>query len=146
MAGNFKYVIKFKMDPSQDWQTAEGDYEGNMALDGRYLLTNVTGAMMGDQFKGMGCLGYDNTLQKPVSAWIDNMGTGIMRSEGTCSNDDKTLTFEGEMMDPMTKKMTKYKYVYDIKNNDEFSMHWWQPSMSDGKMFESMVIDYTRVK
>ena len=146
MVGNFTYTLKFKMDPSQDWTTSEGTYEGNMAMDGRYLLTDVKGDMMGSQFHGMGCLAYDNVLKKYVSAWIDNMGTGIMRTEGAGDAANKVITFEGKMMDPMTRKETAYKYVYEIKSNDAFTMRWWQPGMADGKMFESMVIEYTREK
>jgi hypothetical protein len=146
MAGNFKYVTKFRMDPAQDWMSSEGDYNGEMAMDGRYLMINVKGPMMGMNFMGMGCLGYDNMLQKFVAGWIDNMGTGIMRSEGVGSDNDKTITFTGQMLEPMTKKMTDYKYAYEIKSNDEFVMRWWTPSMKDGKMFESMTITYTRVK
>jgi hypothetical protein len=146
MAGKFKYVNKWKMDPAQDWTTTEGDYTGEMGLDGRYLLTNVSGPMMGSQFVGMGCLGYDNTIQKHVAAWIDNMGTGIMRSEGTCDGACKVITFEGDMVCPTNKKLEHYKYIYEIKSNDEFTMRWWSPSMTDGKMFESMVIEYKRVK
>ena len=87
MAGKFKYTNKWKMDPSQDWTVTEGDYDGQMMMGGRYLMVTVKGPMMGSEFEGMGCLGYDNTIQKHVAGWIDNMGTGIMRSEGTCDND-----------------------------------------------------------
>jgi len=146
MVGNFKYVNKFKMDPAQEWNTTEGEYSGEMGMGGRYLLYNVKGNMMGMEFNGMGCLGYDNVAQKFVSGWIDNMGTGLMRAEGMSKDGDKTIVFEGEMLDPMTKKMTKYKNQYEIKSNDEFVMRWWSPSMTDGKMFESMVISFTRVK
>lgn len=146
MAGNFKFSNKFKMDPTEEWQTCEGTYEGESCMDGRYLLSEVNGNMMGMPFQGMGCLGYDNAIKKYVAAWIDNMGTGIMRSEGTGSADGKTITFEGEMMCPMERTNKAYKYVYEIKSNDEFVMRWWSPAMGDGKMFESMVITYTRVK
>ena len=101
---------------------------------------------MEQPFHGQGLTGYDNLKKKYVGTWIDNMGTGIMRSEGTCDGACKTITFEGEMMDPMLKKMTKYKYTFEVKSNDEFAMRWWSPSMSDGKMFEMMTITYTRVK
>ena len=146
MAGKFKYTNKFKMDPSQEWTTSEGDYEGEMALGGRFLMSNVRGPMMGSTFEGMGCLGYDNTLKKYVAGWIDNMSTGVMRSEGTSSDNGKTITFAGEMMCAIEHTMKQYKYQYEIKSNDEFTMRWWAPGMSDGKMFESMVITYTRVK
>lgn len=146
MAGNFKYVNKFKMDPSAEWTTSEGEYSGEMIMDGKFLAVNVKGPMMGMDFNGMGVLGYDNTLKKHVSGWIDNMGTGVMRSEGTCDGACKTITFEGDMIDPMTGKPCAYKYVYEIQSNDNFTMRWWSPSPTDGKMFESMVINYTRVK
>jgi roadblock/LC7 domain-containing protein len=146
MAGNFTYTMKMRMDPNQDWMTSEGKYEGEMIMGGRYLATRNTGEFMGQEFLGMGCLGYDNVLGKHVAAWIDNMGTGIMRSEGTCDDTGKVITFEGEMIDAMTKKPIQYKYVYEIKSDDEFTMRWWGPSMTDGKMFESMVIESKRVK
>ena len=146
MAGKFKYTNKFKMDPTQDWTTSEGAYEGEMCLDGRFLMSKVEGPMMGMPFKGMGGLGYDNAMKKYVAVWADNMSTGIMRSEGTGSADGKTITFEGDMFCPIERKDKPYKYTYEIKSNDEFTMRWWSPSMSDGKMFESMVITYTRVK
>lgn len=146
MAGRFTYTSKFRMDPAQEWMTSQGDYEGDMAMDGRYLMTRVTGEMMGAPFVGMGCLAYDNVLQKYVSAWIDSMSTGIMRSEGTADASGKVITFEGEMVDPMTRKPCAYKYAFEVKSNDEFTMRWWSPSMSDGKMFESMVIEYKREK
>jgi hypothetical protein len=85
-------------------------------------------------------------LGKYVNAWLDNMSTGIMRCEGTSTDDGKTITFTGEMMDPMTKKNTPFKQEFKITGPDSFTMTWWSPSMSDGKMFESMNIEYTRVK
>ena len=33
-------------------------------------------------FKGTGIEGYDNGKKKFVGTWMDNMGTGIMMSEG----------------------------------------------------------------
>ena len=146
MSGKFKAVNKFKMNPTDEWQTSEGTYEGETCMDGRYLLMNVQANMMGMPFQGMGCLGYDNVLKKYVAAWIDNMGTGIMRSEGTSSDGGKTITFAGEMMCPVEHANKAYKYTYEIKSGDEFVMRWWSPSMTDGKMFESMVVTYTREK
>jgi hypothetical protein len=133
------------MDPAQEWESAEGTYKGEMILGGRYLAVSVSGPMMGQTFEGMGCIGYDNITGKHFSAWIDSMSTAMMTSHGTCSPDHKTLTFEGEMIDPMTKKPCKHKMVYTIKDNDSFTMKMWSPSMSNGEMFECMTIDYTRV-
>lgn len=145
MAGKFKYVNKWRMGPDQEWVVSEGEYEGEMILGGRYLAFNVTGPMMGETFTGMGVLGYDNSLNKHVSGWVDNMGTGLMRMEGVCDGACKTITFEGECNDPLTSKMKRYKEVLSVQDNDSFTMKWWEPA-PDGTMFESMNITYTRVK
>lgn len=145
MAGKFKYVNKWRMDPKQDWVSTEGDYNGEMIMGGRYLAFNVGGDMMGERFDGMGVMGYDNSLNKHVSGWIDSMGTGLMRTEGTCDGSCKTITFEGECMDPLTNKMKKYKEVLTVHDNDSFSINWSEPG-PDGQMFESMQMTYKRVK
>jgi len=146
MAGTFKYTNKFRMTPEAPWMESEGESTSEMALGGRYLMTTAKGPMMGEMFEGMGCMGYDNNSGKHFMAWIDNMGTGMMRAEGTCDGACKVLTFEGRQDDPMTgKKDQPYKITYEIKSNDEFSMHFWSPDES-GNMFENMTIDYTRAK
>ena len=145
MAGKFTYTMWYQMDPAQPKQESSGEYSGEMALGGRYLMVTVNGNMMGMPFEGMGCMGYDNIIGKHVSAWIDNMGTSLLKAEGSADATGKVITFDGEMMDPMTNKAMKYKNVYTIKSNDEFTMQWWAPSPA-GEMFESMAISYTRVK
>jgi hypothetical protein len=145
LAGNFKYVNKWRMSPDQEWVTSEGQYNGEMIMGGRYLAFDVSGPMMGETFEGMGVMGYDNSLKKHVSGWLDNMGTGLMRMEGTCDGACKTITFSGEMKDPMTGQMKKFQEIFTVKDNDTFHMKWMEPG-PDGKMFEMMTIEYTRVK
>ena len=51
-------------------------------------------------FKGHGMEGYDNVKKKFVGTWMDNMGTGIMMSEGDYDPATKTFTYTSEM-EPM---------------------------------------------
>lgn len=147
MAGKFTSVTRWKMDPSQDWQTSEGAYEARMILGGRFLESTHTGTMMGMPFEGRGLAGYDNRTQRHVSTWADNFGTGVLSSTGTCDETGKRLTFEGEMPDPMVAdKTVAYKYVIHVKNEDEFTFSWYMPDPAGGEMWESMNITYTRVK
>ncbi|MCS7033037.1 MAG: DUF1579 domain-containing protein [Phycisphaerae bacterium] len=146
MAGRFTYVNTFRMDPSQPEMTSQGTYEGTMVFGGRYLMSLHKGEMMGRPYEGLGILGYDNQLQKHVSIWLDSMGTGILRTEGTCADNGKSMTFEGEMPDPMQGgKLVAYRYKFEIPNEDEFSFHWWAPGPTS-ELFEAMTIHYTRVK
>lgn len=53
-------------------------------LDGRFLLYEYSGTLMGRSMHGMMIVGYNLQTGSYQSAWIDNlhMGTGIMCSEG----------------------------------------------------------------
>lgn len=147
MAGKFTFTNSMLMAPGTPPIESQGTYEGKLIYGGRFLLSRTEGEMMGQKFEGMGVLGYDNVIGKHVSTWMDSISTGIMRSEGTCSDDGKTFTFEGEMPDPMAGgKLTKYKYEFKVESNDKFSLHWWSPNPANGEMFEAMVIRYTRAE
>ena len=70
-------------------------------------MPGADGKMKDMQFKGMGIEGYDNVKKKFVGSWIDNMGTGIMMSEGTYDPATKTFTYttDEEMMPGMKTKI-----------------------------------------
>ena len=65
-----------------------------MALDGRVMVEQFEGTMMGAPFKGHGMSGYDNVTGKYWSTWNDSMSTGLMVSTGTCDAQN-ACTFEG---------------------------------------------------
>ena len=46
--------------------------------------------MMGMPFQGMSTMAYDNGKKTFMSTWIDNMGTGILETEGTYDAGTKT--------------------------------------------------------
>ena len=75
-------------------------------MGGRYCMMDVTGKikmpgadgkLQDFEFKGHGMEGYDNAKKKFVGTWIDNMGTGIMMSEGDYDPSSKTFTYRSEM-------------------------------------------------
>lgn len=96
-----------------------GTVEVKWILDGRFLLEESAGQMMGMPHQGRGTTGYDNFKGKFVSLWIDNMGTGMYTSEGTFDPSSKTLTMRGKMDEPMTGERDKpVKYVTRILSKD----------------------------
>lgn len=144
LEGKFKAVNTMKMAPDQPAMTSPGSSENKMIFGGRYLVCSYHGDFMGTPFDGEGIMGYDNTTGKHFSTWIDSGSTGMTYSTGTCSNDCKTITFEGEMPNPMMGgQMCKYKMVYNIKSADAYDFAMWTPG-PDGNLFEMMTISYTR--
>jgi len=97
-------------------------------------------------FSGFGISGFDNVSQKFQSTWIDNMGTGIMHSEGTADASGKTINWVGMMSDPMTGKVTKERMVTTITDDDHHTFEMYGVPPGGKKEMKMMTLEYTRKK
>ncbi len=143
MAGEWNLTVKWTMDPSQPMQETKSTSTVTTLMDGRYCQEQSAGEMMGKPFQGMGLTGYDNVLKKYVGVWIDNMGTGIMSSQGTPDASGNVINWTGESSDPATGKMSRSRGVtrWLDDNHHVFEMYMKGP---DGKEFKTMEITYER--
>jgi Protein of unknown function (DUF1579) len=154
LAGTWSYTVKMWMnpDPSAKPEEYKGTAVRKPMMDGRYFVLDVSGKMQmpgpdGKKkdmtFKGMSLEGYDNVKQKFVSSWIDNMGTGIMLSEGTYDPATKTFTYnaEGEFIPGMKQKIRE---VIKIVDKDHHTFEWYEDR--GGQEAKTMEIHYTRKK
>jgi|SRR5208282_6103780 len=148
--GTWDYKVKFWMSPDGPPVESGGTSVARAVMDGRYVITDHTGkmqmpgpdgAMTDMQFVGMSVEGYDNVKKKFVSSWIDNMGTGIMNSEGTYDAGSKTLTYLAEY-EPMPGMKTKMRQVLKIADKDHRSIEFFEDR--GGKQVKTMEIGYTR--
>jgi hypothetical protein len=144
MVGDWDLTVHFQMDPSQPMQQAKSTSTIASVMDGRFIQEQTSGDMMGMPFKGMGFTGYDNVTKKYVSIWLDNMTTGIMKSEGTADAGGKVLTFHTSMADPMTGKMAKYRMVTTVQDDNHHTYEMFGPSPQGGKEMLNMKIEYVR--
>jgi hypothetical protein len=154
LAGSWTYTTKYWMnpDPSTPPMESVGKTVRKAVMGGRYFQADHSGKMQmpgpdgkmtDSDFKGMEIAGYDNAKKKFVSSWIDNMGTGIMQSEGTYDSATKTITYtaEYEMMPGMK---TKFRELLKIPDNDHHSLEMYEDRA--GKEVKVMEIAYTRQK
>ena len=116
-----------------------GTMHGETILGGRYVETAWSGNVMGMPFEGRGTDGYDNVAKQYVSSWVDNMGTGIMYSTGTCDNSGKKCSLKGDMMDPMTGKKSYMRSEVTWMDANTFKNEMYGPG-PDGKEFKWMEI------
>jgi hypothetical protein len=122
---------------------SKGTCKGRMILGGRFLQEEFDGDMMGKKFHGMGLTGYDKLNKKFINTWIDDMGTGVLVSQGTCDASGKVLTLSGKMDDPMTgQKDKEVRLVTRILSPDKhtFEMH----DVALGEKSKVMEITYVR--
>lgn len=111
-------------------------------MGGRYQQQTYSGDMMGQPFEGMGLLAYDNAKKVFVSTWIDNMGTGIMRMEGTMDMATKTINFSGSMTDATTGKDCKMREVVSFP--DEKTQTFEMYAENNGKEMKVMAMKLTK--
>jgi hypothetical protein len=152
MAGTWSYTVTMWMAPGAPPSKSTGTAVRKTTMDGRYLhgdysgkfkMPGADGKMKEMDFKGMSLDGYDNAKQKFISAWVDNMGTGIMLSEGTYDATAKAVTVTGEY-DAMPGMKSRIREVIKMADKDHHSMEYYE-DRGQGEM-KSMEINYTRKK
>jgi hypothetical protein len=150
--GTWNYTVKMWMngDPSTKPDESKGTAVRKSVMDGRFVSMDVTGKMkmpgpdgkMKDfTFRGMGIEGYDNVKKKFVGTWMDNMGTGIMMSEGDYDPATKTFTYTGEY-EAIPGMKQQIREVVKVTDKDHMTFEWYENR--GGKEAKTMEINYTR--
>jgi hypothetical protein len=146
MAGDWEYTSKMWMAPGQPPEESKGTMHGEMVMGGRYVQHHWKGSFSGMPFEGMGTEGYDNMSKKFISSWIDNMGTGMMMSTGTCDDAGKVCTMTGDMPDPMSGQTVSTKGVITWIDNDHFKNEMFMKDPASGNEMKTMEIVASRKK
>jgi hypothetical protein len=145
IVGDWGYTVNWWNTPGSEPEVSTGESENEWIMDGRFLEMNYDGMSMGQKFKGMGIVGYDNAKKEYTSVWIDTMGTGIMTATGTYDAAAKTLTENGSYTDPMTGKGKSFRGVTTFVDKDSYKYELFTEG-PDGKEFLMMEINYKREK
>jgi Protein of unknown function (DUF1579) len=154
LAGSWTYTTKFWLSPDTNTQPMEssGRAVAKLIMGGRYLQTDNAGKMqmpgpdgkmMAMDFHGMEIDGFDNVKKKFVSSWVDNMGTGIMLSEGTYDPDTKTITYTSEE-EPMPGMKMKVRELVKLTDKDHHTFEFYEDR--GGTEVKTMEITSTREK
>jgi uncharacterized protein DUF1579 len=152
LAGTWTDTVKMWMAPDAPPMESKGTAVRKPIMEGRYFVADFTGQMKmpgadgkmkNMEFKGKSIEGYDNAKQKFVSTWIDNMGTGVMLSEGTYDPSTKTFTYtaETEMMPGMKSKVRE---VVKVVDKDHHTLEFYEDR--GAQEVKTMEINYTRKK
>lgn len=141
-SGVWNEELTMWMEPGAEPTKSTATAVNKMILGGRYQHSTHMGTVMEMPFEGIGITGYDNAKKMLVSTWIDNMGTGIMYSEGKWDDASKTAEFIGTAIDPVSGKELKIRQI--MKHVDDNTEVMEMYTTRDGKEFKSMEIKMTR--
>ncbi len=144
-AGNWSGETTMWMENGGKPMTSKSEAINKMVFDGRYQVSSHKGNFMGMPFEGMSITGYDNSKNKFVSTWIDNMGTGIMNMEGDWNASKKSIEFKGKMTDPSRPgKDCNMREVYTFVDDTHQTMEMYGPDSKTGKEFKTMEIKFVK--
>ena len=152
LAGDWTNEVKMWMAPGAPPLVSKGTCSRKAIMGGRYFVADFKGTIkMPDEkgqlkdapFEGTSLEGYDNAKKKFVSTWADNMGTGIMMSEGDYDPATKTFTYTAEV--EMTSGVkTKVRELVKIIDQDHHVFEYYDNS--NGADAKTMEISYARKK
>jgi hypothetical protein len=140
--GSWNEELTMYSAPDAPPQKMTATCENKMIMGGRYQEAKHSGNFNNMPFEGYSLLGYDNIKKVFQSTWIDNMGTGVTRMEGTYDPATKMVTLTGKMMDPMkgTEEDVKQTWQFVDDNTQLVEMY----SIKDGQEVKTMEIKLTR--
>lgn len=131
--------------PQSEPSESTGTSVRRMILDGRFLVDETDGTMLGQTHQGFGLTGYDNFKQRFVATWADNMGTALLTMSGTLDESGKVLTYYGQMDEPMTGEHDKMvRYVHREIDDDQHVFEIYD--LAQGEDAKVVEVTYTRAK
>lgn len=143
MVGEWEGDITIWMDPSQPPQTMKGKTVYESVMGGRYIVGHYSGNMMGMPFNGMDITGFDNALKVYQNIWIDNIGTGMMMTEGSFDSKSNSIIYKGKMVEPSGNKVNVRSVAKVIDKDHSIFEMFVDTGSGESK---SMEIKYTRLK
>ncbi|WP_338378005.1 DUF1579 domain-containing protein [uncultured Flavobacterium sp.] len=137
--GTWDAEMTFWMPESPEPMKATSVATYKMILDGKYQEGVFKGDMWGMAFEGRGITAYDNASKEFIATWIDNMGTGMLVSRGQYDEASKSITFKGNMVDPVTGKEKKVKEIITYIDDNTQKLEMFDID-ANGKEFKNMEI------
>ncbi|KAB2842169.1 DUF1579 domain-containing protein [bacterium] len=142
--GEWTVTSKSWMKPGDKPQQSTGTSSFSWVLGGRFLKQDFKGNWGGEDFTGLGYVGFDNVKKEYVSTWMDSMSTGIGQAKGQYDAATKTITDQGSFSCPI-KGTVDFRSEWKILDKDKFSFSMYMPD-PNGKEFRSMEMLYKRAK
>jgi hypothetical protein len=119
MVGKWTTTVKTSGMPGMPAEETKGAAVYRSILDGRQIVGDTTGTMMGMPFNGFMLLGYDNVTKEYVSTWTDNWSSGQYMTRGAADDAGKVVTMKGIIKDAMTPDGRPWALVIKIESKDK---------------------------
>jgi len=140
--GEWRAQMRYRMDQGASAEPGEFDSVFKVVMGGRFVEEHVTSETPVGEFRGRGLMGYDNTKQRYVAMWYDNMSTTIHMSEGHYDADGRVFEFQGKSPG-MDGEWEDVKSVVQWEDKDTFTLEEWVYE-DDGTRWQRFSAEYSR--
>jgi hypothetical protein len=141
LAGDYDVAIKFT-PPEGEAMTSKGTARLTSILDGRFLLEEHEGEMMGEKIKGMRLYGWNAEAKVFEGTWVYTQSNAMMRLSGRAGADRSSVEFEA-----VADGKEKMKLQIKVQRNQDGSLvtTLMHPG-PDGKATATLEETYTKKK
>lgn len=143
LIGDWKAETRAWGRPGGPVEEGKGTLSNFWLLDGRFVGQEYKSRAQRPKYEGLGALGYDNIKKIYTSVWLDTAGTSIYNATGSCDASGKVFTLEGIDRDPVTGTPLRCRSTTHIINKKKYTFELFKEG-SDGKMFRTLEVTYTR--
>lgn len=143
LIGDWKAETRAWRHPGAAVQGGLGTVSNFWMLDGRFVGQEYKSRGQRPKYQALGALGYDSVQRVYTSVWLDTTSTSIYTATGSCDTSGNVFTLEGVYQDPVTGSPVKSRSITRIINSNEYTFELFREG-SDGKMFRTLEIIYTR--
>ncbi|MEZ5966085.1 MAG: DUF1579 family protein [Planctomycetota bacterium] len=142
LAGEYDVALTFT-PPQGDAIQSKGTAKLTSILDGRFLLEENEGELMGTKIKGMRIYGWNAAAKQIEGVWMYTESNAIMRLSGQPGADRQSAKFQGVVQETAEKKAT-----VDIaaKRNQDGSLEFTIAHANDAGEAATLHETYTKKK
>ena len=119
---------------------SKGTAKTRWLVEGRWLLTEMAGEMMGQPVETFVVHGFDNFKKKYVTTMVDSLTTHMLRAEGIYNTHTEAFYTFGLMDEPLTMehdKTVRYVTKFSGKDSYTFEIHDLDINVDDNKVVET---------
>jgi hypothetical protein len=144
-AGDWDVKVTFWSDPKAKGESSAGRSKISWILGERFLQENFQGKIAGENYVGLGLIGYDNGSRTFKTVWADSLNTALTTSVGKYDPEQNSLELESQVYDPLVSGVKTVYSRIKITSPDSYTFSMLDRS-PEGREFKSLEMEYSRVK
>jgi hypothetical protein len=142
LVGAWKVKQSFWSSGDHDPKIDTGSATYAMVLGGRHLRQDLRIDSPDKPFEALGYIGYDNTIGRYYSSWMDTNFTGMIIAHGDYDAASRTYTFMGTLPGPTAGETVPLRAELKVGDANHFTYDFYE--RHGGTEALAVRLEYTR--